>query len=62
MQAISKDIIKAAIKVGIPLEQNETYKKRKRNYWNEFWELAGESKIIYGLDAHHLSDIKLSPD
>ena len=59
MQAISKDIIKAAIKVGIPLEQNEASKKRKRNYWNEFWELADETKIIHGLDAHHLSEMKI---
>lgn len=59
MEEISKNIIEAAKKENIPLEQNEASKQRKRHYWKEFWNLADGAEIVHGLDAHFLRDLKL---
>lgn len=36
----------------IILEQNLSSKRRKRQYWPEFWERAGDISILVGFDAH----------
>ncbi|MCD8083388.1 MAG: PHP domain-containing protein [Clostridiales bacterium] len=54
MTVLSRDIIAAAIKNGIPLEQNASSMKNKWYYWPQFWEVAEKmgAKRIFGLDAH----------
>ena len=59
MAEISKEIIEIACKSKIPLEVNESSKKQKKQYWQEFWELASEAKQIHGLDAHSRGEIRL---
>ena len=59
MQMITQRIIKNARDFGIPLEQNESSKKEKYHYWNEFWEQAYNVQIIHGLDAHSIAEIRL---
>lgn len=54
MGVITKGIIEVAKDCQIPLEQNESSKRRKHHYWKEFWELAADVPAISGLDAHSL--------
>lgn len=66
---IGRGIINQAIKYGIILEQNESSKGRKHQYWQEFWNMAEEIsdskpdgkelRIIKGLDAHETGELKM---
>lgn len=56
----SKELIELADKHDIILEKNLQSMIRKRNYWEEFWELVPESvKVVTGSDAHHLDEMKV---
>lgn len=60
MQSLAEQIVKAAVAMDIPLEQNESSKRQKHHYWPEFWKRAGNTpKIIRGLDAHAVKELKL---
>lgn len=53
MAYISENIISTAGKHGLILEQNETSKRHKHHYWEEFWKMnEGRCQIVIGLDAH----------
>lgn len=55
---LSEQVIEAALKNNVALEQNFASMNRKKNYWNEFWKLIKfENKIIEGIDAHSLKDL-----
>lgn len=41
------------------LEQNLSSKRRKRQYWPEFWQLVNNKNIIVGYDAHSLEELEL---
>lgn len=56
-QMLSNKIIEAANKMNIPLEQNESSKRRERNYWPEFWEFTEGAEVIHGLDAHSMKEL-----
>ena len=66
---ISRNIIEQAIKYGVVLEQNESSKRHKNQYWKEFWDMATEIsdsnpdgkelKIIRGLDAHGTHELQM---
>ena len=59
MAMLAEKMITKAQLLEIPLEQNESSKLRKHQYWNEFWELnADRCKIVKGLDAHSLDEMK----
>lgn len=57
MQKMADQIITAAKEYNVALEQNESSKRHKHHYWNEFWIQAGT--VIHGLDAHFLDELKL---
>ena len=60
MSDIAQKIISAAAEQGIPLEQNEASKQEKNLYRDEFWILTTpQTKIIHGLDAHCLNELKM---
>lgn len=60
VDALADNIVFAAQMARIPLEQNESSKKRKNQYRNEFWEIAdGRVEIIRGLDAHSLKEMDI---
>ena len=60
MAEIAEQIIMTAREYGLPLEQNETSKRHKHQYWEEFWQQAGDRvEILHGLDAHYLDEIYL---
>ena len=60
MTGIAENIITAARRYGVPLEQNESSKRYEHQYWNEFWELNnGRCDIVRGLDAHTLKELEL---
>jgi histidinol-phosphatase (PHP family) len=60
MSDMADRIIISAQKMGIPLEQNESSKKQSFHYWKEFWEKAEHTKIIHGLDAHSVGELRTS--
>ena len=54
----SRQVIDAALKNDVCLEQNFSSMHHKNHYWNEFWQLIHpENKIIQGIDAHCLEDM-----
>ncbi|MCR5323936.1 MAG: PHP domain-containing protein [Lachnospiraceae bacterium] len=58
MEDIARRIINAAGEANIPLEQNESSKKIEKQYWEEFWKIAGSKvKTVHGLDAHFLKEL-----
>lgn len=70
MEQISKNIITAAIENDVFLEQNESSKLRKYQYWKEFWDFADilakkqegtgkQLRIIRGLDAHSTKELEV---
>ena len=60
MGSVAKEIILAAEQMEIPLEQNESSKKHKRQYWQELWDLAeGHVQIVHGLDAHAVNELRI---
>lgn len=60
MERIAKEIILAAEQMEIPLEQNESSKRHKHQYWQEFWNLAeGHVQIVHGLDAHAVNELRI---
>ena len=60
MSEIAEQIITTALRYGIPLEQNESSKRDKNLYWDEFWEQNnGRCSIVRGLDAHFLNELEL---
>lgn len=59
MSFISKQLITSTRQMSIPLEINESSKKQKHHYWQEFWNMASGIQLIYGLDAHSLDEIRL---
>ncbi len=57
-EAVSRRIIAAAMKQGIPLEKNMESRKYDNLYWKEFWDLVPEEcEIIYGVDAHSRAEM-----
>lgn len=59
MKTTALEIINTAQAYGIPLEQNEESKHKKRHYWPEFWNLVEENiQIIHGLDAHSVDELE----
>lgn len=60
MERVAKEIILAAEQMEIPLEQNESSRKHKHQYWQEFWDLAeGHVQIVHGLDAHAVKELRI---
>lgn len=59
MEKVSREIIQAASEYGVLLEQNESSKSRKYQYWEEFWKLVPQNIMLKGLDAHSLKEIKI---
>ena len=59
MSDMANRIIIAAQEIGIPLEQNESSKKQPFHYWKEFWKKAKNVKIIHGLDAHSVEELRI---
>lgn len=59
MERVAKEIIGAAKQNGVLLEQNESSKKQKCYYWEEFWNLVPDEMIIKGLDAHSTQELKM---
>lgn len=58
MEAISLRLINAAIDNRITLEKNLAAMERKKQYWEEFWQLVPESlNTIVGVDAHSVSEL-----
>ena len=62
MEIIAREIKTCAFENGIILEQNISNmfeKKRKRLYWDEFWQnTEPELKVIYGVDAHSVLEMQ----
>lgn len=66
---IGRSIIEQAIRYDVILEQNESSKRHKGQYWTEFWDIASEIseakpdgkelKIIRGLDAHETGELSI---
>lgn len=66
---IGRNIIEQALEYDVILEQNESSKRYKRQYWKEFWDMAKELsdsdqtgrelKIIRGLDAHETGELQM---
>ncbi len=66
---IGRSIIEQAIRYGVILEQNESSKLYKGQYWPEFWDMAKvisdrmpedkDLKLIRGLDAHETAELML---
>ena len=66
---IGRGIIEQAIRHGVILEQNESSRRHKYQYWKEFWVMAEEIsdnkpdgkdlKIIRGLDAHETGELAM---
>ncbi len=64
---IGRSIIEQAIRYGVVLEQNESSRRHKGQYWTEFWDMAKdisdsrpegkELKVIRGLDAHETGEL-----
>jgi histidinol-phosphatase (PHP family) len=59
MMEMSKDIIEAAKRNGVSLEQNASSMARRNCYWSQFWELAPKNMVVNGLDAHSTKELKL---
>ena len=61
MESYSRKLIRMAFLNGnIPLEKNMASKRKKNNFWNEFWELVPDYEAtIYGCDAHFVSELQL---
>lgn len=58
MEAISMDIINAAMEADIPLETNMSFIDYPMSVREEFWQLVPKNaKIIKGLDAHYLNEM-----
>ena len=55
MKQVALQIIEAAEKHHVLLEQNESSKRHDNQYWIEFWELVPQKLIIQGVDAHATS-------
>lgn len=61
MEQVAVNIIRAAVKYQTPLEQNESSKRQKHAYWQEFWDLALDThdiRVVHGLDAHSVTELK----
>lgn len=57
--AASRTLIKSAFENGIYLEKNYSSTKRKRQYWEEFWNLIPDSQLVLqGIDAHSVKEIE----
>lgn len=66
---IGRKIIEQALEYDVILEQNESSKRHKRQYWKEFWDIAQEMsdsnqegkelKLIRGLDAHETGELEM---
>ncbi len=59
MEMMKQRIIHSAYTHNVPLEINESSKRSKHHYWNEFWNNTDDILIVHGLDAHSLAEIKL---
>lgn len=57
MERAGKGVIDAAVSNNIYLEKNYTSMQCKRQYWEPFWESAGEARQLYGYDAHSVADL-----
>lgn len=53
---ISKEVIEAAKRNHVLLEQNFASIRRRNCYWDEFWNMVDDELIIQGYDAHSLKD------
>lgn len=56
MEMMAKQIVDAARKHNLPLEQNVASKSHKQ-YREEFWLLASGVDVFTGIDAHSLDDL-----
>jgi len=57
-EQISKEVIAAAQRNNVALEQNFSSMKKENYYWDEFWKLLDpESRVIKGIDAHSINDM-----
>lgn len=60
MEKMSKDIINVAIENKVILEKNISSMNKNNQYRNEFWELVPKyAKVITGLDAHSVAELKI---
>lgn len=57
MQKVADQVIEAAKLNNVVLEQNESSKRDKYHYWNEFWAQVTDVPIVHGLDAHFISEL-----
>lgn len=72
MERTAKNMILTAARTGTALEINSESKRKRHQYWPQFWTLvknfnsnAQETEriqIIYGADAHHLREIIIPPE
>lgn len=58
METVSNHIISVAQKHGVILERNYSSMKRKKQYWNQFWERAAEIMQVEGYDAHSVAEME----
>lgn len=56
-EQISKEVIEAAKRNHVLLEQNFASIRRRNCYWDEFWNMVDDELIIQGYDAHSLKDL-----
>ena len=58
MRQASERFIFKAVEHSLPLEKNLSSIRRKRQYWDEFWNLVPKSaNIVVGCDAHAVDEI-----
>lgn len=55
---LSEEIVELTNKNKIVLEKNLSSMEKKNYYRKEFWNIAKDSKTIYGYDAHCIKDIE----
>ena len=58
MMRVSYDVINAARKHGLILEQNYSSMERKRQYWPPFWDRAALLPQVKGYDAHSVEELE----
>lgn len=59
MEAVSNEIIQAAIKADIPLEMNLSSVENPENYKRQFWQLVPDKvKRVTGFDVHSLNEME----
>ena len=58
LEALSKELIRAAEANHVVLERNLSSMRHKHHYWEEFWSLVPEHvSTIVGCDAHWVSEL-----